>query len=162
MDFSGKTLPWPVGGGNNFAVRVEWFSRIGGCDERLGPGSPGEGGVDMDLFYRLLRAGALIRYEPDALVYHERQTKAGRMARRPMYGHGMGACCALRLREGDFYALRVLGRWLLFRARLMTAALLRRQWLTANEEWLILRGSVRGLAYGFRVRGGSRRDGGHP
>lgn len=162
MDFSGKTVPWPVGGGNNFAVRVEWFNRIGGCDERLGPGSPGEGGVDMDLFYRLLRAGALIRYEPDALVYHERQTKAGRMARRPMYGHGMGACCALRLREGDCYALRVLGHWLLFRTRLMAGALLRRRWVTAHEEWLILRGSVRGLAYGFRVRGGARRDGRHP
>jgi len=150
-DFSGKTLPWPVGGGNNFAVRREWFNRVGGCDERLGPGSPGEGGMDMDLFYRLLRAGARIRYEPEALVYHERQSKAGRVARRPMYGHGMGACCALRLREGDLYALRMLGHWLFFRTQLLAGALLRRRWMTAYEEWLMLRGSVRGLIHGLRV-----------
>ena len=33
---SGSRLPWKVGSGNNFAVRREWFERIGGCDERLG------------------------------------------------------------------------------------------------------------------------------
>jgi GT2 family glycosyltransferase len=158
-DFSGKTLPWAVGGGNNFAVRREWFNRVGGCDERLGPGSPGEGGMDMDLFYRLLRAGARIRYEPEALVYHERQSKAGRIARRPMYGHGMGACCALRLREGDVYALRLLGHWLFFRTRLLAGALLRRQWMTLYEEWLMLRGSVRGLIHGFLVHRPARRVG---
>jgi GT2 family glycosyltransferase len=151
-DFSGKAPPWPVGSGNNFAVRREWFHRVGGCDERLGPGSPGEGGMDMDLFYRLLRAGALIRYEPEAVVYHERQNKAGRIGRRPMYGHGMGACCALRLREGDFYALPLLGHWLLFRSQLLVRALLHRRWMSVYEEWLILQGSLRGLVHGFRVR----------
>lgn len=149
-DFSGKMLPWPVGGGNNFAVRREWFDRIGGCDERLGPGSPGEGGVDMDLFYRLLRAGARIRYEPEALVYHERQSKAGRIARRPMYGHGMGASCAFRLREGDLYALPMLGQWLIFRARLLSQAILGRQWMAVHEEWLMLGSSLRGLIHGLR------------
>jgi GT2 family glycosyltransferase len=150
-DFTGKTLPWPVGGGNNFAVRREWFSRVGGCDERLGPGSPAQGGVDMDLFYRLLRAGARIRYEPDALVYHERQSKAGRIARRPMYGRGMGACCAFRLREGDLFAVRLLGEWLFFRGRLLAGALLRREWMSAHEEWLMLQSSARGVIHGFRV-----------
>ncbi|MBA2457459.1 MAG: glycosyltransferase [Gemmatimonadales bacterium] len=151
-DFSGKTVPWPVGGGNNFAVRREWFDRIGGCDERLGPGTPGQGGLDMDLFYRLLREGARIRYEPAALVYHERQTKAGRLARRPMYGHGMGASCVLRLREGDLYALRLLGEWVFFRGRLLGSALLRRQWLAAYEEWLMLGGTLRGVVHGVRDR----------
>ena len=150
-DFTGKTIPWPVGGGNNFAVRREWFSRVSGCDERLGPGSPAQGGVDMDLFYRLLRAGARIRYEPDALVYHERQNTAGRMARRTMYGRGMGACCAFRLREGDWFAISLLGQWLLFRARLLVAALLRREWMAAHEEWLMLQSSARGVVHGLRV-----------
>jgi GT2 family glycosyltransferase len=158
-DFHGKTIPWPVGGGNNFAVRREWFDRIGGCDERLGPGSPGEGGMDMDLFYRLLRAGARIRYEPEALVYHERQTKAGRLARRPMYGHGMGACCAFRLREGDTYALGMLAQWVLFRSRLLARSLLRRQWMSAHEEWLLLRSTIRGVIHGMRVDVPARRNG---
>ena len=160
-DFSGKNLPWPVGSGNNFAVRREWFHRIDGCDKRLGPGSPGQGGVDMDLFYRLLRAGARIRYEPDALVHHERQSKAGRVARRPMYGHGMGACCMFLLREGDLYALRILGHWLFFRTRLLVSGLVHRQWMTAYEEWLMLLGSVRGMIHGLRVHGATRKDGRH-
>ena len=150
-DFHGKALPWPVGGGNNFAVRREWFDRIGGCDERLGPGAPGEGGMDMDLFYRLLRAGARIRYVPEALVYHERQTLAGRLARRPMYGHGMGACCVFRLREGDAYALGMLARWVLYRGRLLGGALLRRRWTSVHEEWLLLLGTARGVVHGFRA-----------
>jgi GT2 family glycosyltransferase len=150
-DFSGKAVPWPIGSGNNFAVRWEWFERISGCDERLGPGSPGKGGMDMDLFYRLLRAGASIRYEPEALVYHERQTRSGRMERRPMYGHGMGACCALRLREGDAYALYLLGRWLVFRTQLLGRALLARRWMGAYEEWLMLGSSFRGLIHGLTI-----------
>jgi len=59
--FAAHAPPWDVGSGNNFTVRRATFLRIGGCDERLGPGSPARGGVDMDLFYRLLRAGAHIR-----------------------------------------------------------------------------------------------------
>ena len=162
QDFSGNTLPWLVGGGNNFAVRREWFDRIKGCDERLGPGSPGQGGVDMDLFYRLLRAGARIRYEPDALVYHERQTQSGRMGRRSMYGHGMGAFCMLRAREGDGYAFRMLAHWVLFRSRLLLGALVRRQWTSAREEWLMLQGTARGLIHGLRVRRPTRRADAHP
>jgi O-antigen biosynthesis protein len=150
-EFRGKTSPWLIGSGNNFAVRLEWFRRIGGCDERLGPGSPAQGGVDMDLFYRLLREGARIRYAPDAIVYHERQTKDGRMGRRSMYGHGMGALCVFRAREGDRYALRLLGDWVLFRSRLLAGALVRGQWMSVREESLMLGGTARGLIHGFRV-----------
>ena len=115
----------------------------------------------MDLFYRLLRAGARIRYEPDALVHHERQSKAGRVARRPMYGHGMGASCMFLLREGDLYALRILGYWLVFRTRLLASALVHGQWMTVYEEWLMLLGTVRGMIHGLRVHGVRRKDGSH-
>lgn len=151
-EFSQKTMPWIVGSGNNFAVKREWFARIGGCDERLGPGSPGQGGVDMDLFYRLLRAGAQIRYEPESIIYHERQNKAGRIARRWMYGHGMAACCAIWLRERDFYALRVLAQWVFLRSRLLVVATSRFRWTSAYEELLMLTGSLSGLLYGAQVR----------
>jgi GT2 family glycosyltransferase len=140
-DFHGWAAPWEVGSGNNFAVRRPVWDRIGGCDERLGPGSPAQGGVDMDLFYRLLRAGARLRYEPEALVFHERQTLADRLARRPMYGRGMGACCRLRLREGDWGALRLLGAWLALRLRALARGRVR-------EEMLMLGGTVRGLVVG--------------
>lgn len=150
-DFVGKTVPWHVGSGNNFAVRRKWLERIGGCDERLGPGSPGRGGVDMDLFYRLLRAGAHARYEPDALVLHERTTRAGRLARRVPYGYGMGACVTLWLREGDRFAWRVLAAWLELRGGLLLRALARGRWLSVYEEALVLAGTIRGLVYGLRA-----------
>ncbi|HEV2852079.1 MAG TPA: glycosyltransferase [Thermoanaerobaculia bacterium] len=151
-DFRGRTVPWEVGSGNNFALRKSWFERVAGNDERLGPGSPGRGGVDMDLFYRLLRAGARIRYEPESLVFHERQTRAERRARRPMYGHGMGACCALWLRQGDLYALRVLAGWLGLRMRLAASALRRGQREALAEEGLLLAGTARGFLHGLRLR----------
>jgi len=156
-DFTHKRSPWIVGSGNNFAVKREWFLNIGGCDERLGPGSVGKGGVDMDLFYRLLRVGGYVRYEPDMLVYHERQTKAGRIGRRSMYGRGMGACCTIWLRQRDLYALRVLAEWIFYRTRLFAAAILRCRWLSAYEELLMLIGTVRGLMYGVSV-GSSAKD----
>ena len=154
-EFTRKCSPWIVGSGNNFAVKREWFTQVGGCDERLGPGSLGQGGVDMDLFYRLLRARARIRYEPESIVYHERQDKTGRIARRWMYGHGMAACCAIWLRQHDYYAWRMLGHWLGFRTRLLATAVWRRQWMSAYEESLVLRGSMKGLIYGWGLRGPS-------
>ena len=151
-DFNRKVSPWLVGSGNNFAIKREWFIKIGGCDERLGPGSPGKGGVDMDLFYRLLRAGAHIQYEPESLVYHQRQDKAGRIARRSLYGHGMGACCTIWLRQRDVYGLSVLGRWLFFRARLLAGAVWRRRWMSVHEELLVLQATAGGLIYGLFIK----------
>lgn len=152
MEFCRKAMPWYVGSGNNFAVRREWLERIGGNDERLGPGSPGQGGVDMDLFYRLLRAGACIRYEPDLLVYHARTDKNGRISRRIPYGYGMGACCVLWLREKDWYALRVLVLWFLLRIRRLVDGILHMKWLRVYEESLVMLGTLQGLVYGMRAK----------
>ena len=151
-DFRGRIAPWDLGSGNNFAFRREWFDRIGGNDERLGPGSPGHGGVDMDLFYRLLRAGTPACYEPSLLVLHEQKLPEERHDRRAFYGFGMAAACVLWLREGrDRYALRVLAEWLGLRLGLAARALLRRRWGAVREELLVLTGTARGLVYGFRV-----------
>jgi O-antigen biosynthesis protein len=150
-NFSRQAMPWDIGSGNNFAARHEWLERIGGNDERLGPGSPGLGGVDMDLFYRLLRAGARIRYEPAVLVYHARTTREGRLARRFPYGYGMGAGCTLWWRQGDRNALRILVRWLALRAGRAARGLRQGQGQLAYEESLVLAGTIRGLAHGWRA-----------
>lgn len=151
-EFRDRSVPWHVGSGNNFALKRAWYARIGGCDERLGPGSAAQGGVDMDLFYRLLRAGAHVRYEPTSLVYHERQSRADRLARRPMYGRGMGACFTLWLSQGDAYALPALGRWVFLRTALMARAAGRRDWSGVREEAIMLRTTADGLLHGWRVR----------
>jgi GT2 family glycosyltransferase len=149
VSFVAPADPWEIGSGNNFAVRRRWFDAVGGCDVRLGPGTPGRGALDMDLFYRLVRAGAPARYEPGALVFHEQKPRAERRSRRPDYGFGMGACCMFWRRDGDPNALRILGRWLRFRARLLLHSLGRGRIGGAYEETLMLVGTLRGVMYGY-------------
>jgi GT2 family glycosyltransferase len=144
-------LPWFVGSGNNYAVKREWYTRLGGCDERLGVGSPGKAAEDMDLFYRLLRHGVCIRYDPDVVVYHERQSRERRLSSRWSYGYGMGAFCTLWLRQGDPYALYVLYRWLADHSGEFTRAIVKREWWEARQRGLSLRGTFQGLWYGLRV-----------
>jgi GT2 family glycosyltransferase len=150
-EFRGRTLPWLVGSGNNYAVRRDWYTRLGGCDERLGVGSSGQAAEDMDLFYRLLRKGACICYDPEVVVYHERQNGARRLATRWSYGYGIGAFCSLWLRQGDVYALYVLIRWLRTHIGELASALIAREWWQVRQRTLSLRGTVRGLAYGLQV-----------
>jgi GT2 family glycosyltransferase len=151
-EFDGEGLPWDFGSGNNFALRREWFDRIGGCDERLGPGSPALGGLDMDLFHRLLRAGARLRYEPDALVLHERKPRSERLARRYPYGKGMGTCVVLWRRQGDPAALPILRTWLGLRGRVALSALRHGRWGEVREEALVLAGTAAGIVHGSRLK----------
>jgi len=150
-EFAGRAIPWDVGTGANLAVRKEWLERVGGYDERLGAGTPGRAGEDMDMLYRLLRAGARIRYEPDAVVRHERQPSARRRASRFGYGVGIGAFCGLCLRRRDSYALAILGRWLAMRARVLAGGLRRGRGSAVADELRVLAGTARGLAYGLRA-----------
>jgi hypothetical protein len=150
--FRGKSTPWDVGSGNNFALKREWFVAIGGCDERLGPGAPGKGAADMDLFYRLLRAGARGSFEPDLAVRHARQTRQGRLDRRLPYGYGIGACSVMYVRDHDWYGLRLLACWFMIRVRQLTAALVHGQWMRAHELQLTLQGTLRGIVFGLRIR----------
>jgi GT2 family glycosyltransferase len=149
IDFRGRPSPWLVGTGANVAVQRDWAARIGGYDARLGVGTRGAAGEDLDFIYRLLRAGAHVRYEPEAVVYHERQSKARRRATRTGYGRGVGACCALWLRGGDPGGVVTLGRWLAMRGGLLGRAALRRDWESIEEELLVLGGTARGLGYGL-------------
>lgn len=152
-----SSRPWEIGSGNNFAVRRALLERIGGNDERLGPGAAGLGAVDIDLFHRLLRAGARVRYEPAAVVRHERATRQGRLQRRFPYGHGIGAMCVLGLRRGDSRALLILVRWLGFRLRRLLGGLRRADIALTREELLVIGGTLCGVARGARLHGHPRR-----
>jgi GT2 family glycosyltransferase len=161
---TGRSLPWRIGTGGNLAVRRETLERVNGFDPRLGPGSPGEAAEDLDLVYRLLVAGARIRYEPRAVVYHERQSTGRRRLTRTRYGHGLGAFAGVTLRRGDPYGAVILGVWVAERVRLLAGATLRpwrpRAADRALDERLLLRGVGRGLApWLFRGARSDRRRG---
>jgi glycosyltransferase involved in cell wall biosynthesis len=79
--------PWRMGTGCNMAFRRQVFDVIGPFDEALDAGTPTGGGGDIDIFRRLLRAGFVAQYNPDALVYHQhRPSHAGLY--RQIWGYG--------------------------------------------------------------------------
>jgi glycosyltransferase involved in cell wall biosynthesis len=55
--------------GANFFLSREIFERMGGFDERLGPGASGTS-EDVDFAQRLCAANIAIGYVPQAIVYH--------------------------------------------------------------------------------------------
>ena len=157
VTFRGRSTPWAVGTGANFAAQREWLLQVGGFDERLGAGSAGMAGEDAELLYRLLVAGATIRYVPAAVIYHERQGMAQRLASRRSYGHGIGALCALWVRRSDLFAIRMLAGWLRRQAWALVRAGADGDWFMVRQRFLGIRGCARGVAYGLRVAGAALR-----
>lgn len=78
-----------MGHGANMAVRVAPLREIGGYDPSLGAGAEYRAGEDSDVFRRLLDAGWLGQYTPDAVVEHE-QWRTRPEAVRMAYGYGLG------------------------------------------------------------------------
>ena len=111
-----------------------------------------QAGEDIDIIYRLLIAGARLRYEPEAIIYHERQTLQRRIATRYGYGMGIGAFLAFRLGARDPYAVKLLLNWLLTRSWALAGNIRRREERQLREEALFLRGTVAGLFRGFILR----------
>ena len=60
---------WRIGCGASMAFRRSAFAKVGLFDTRLGAGASGCS-EDSELWYRLLAAGYVCRYEPSAVVYH--------------------------------------------------------------------------------------------
>ncbi|HKT86545.1 MAG TPA: glycosyltransferase [Novosphingobium sp.] len=81
-----------VGAGCNMAFDVELLRSIGGFDEALDTGAPLPGGGDLDIFYRVIRTGRAVIYEPRYAVYHEhRETIAQLRHQYWTWGLGMMA-----------------------------------------------------------------------
>jgi len=64
-------IPWICGVGANMAFQTDILRKLGGFDEALGAGTLTGGGDDLDIFYRLIRAGYSLQYEPNYLVFHQ-------------------------------------------------------------------------------------------
>jgi len=62
---------WRVGVGGTMAWRKSLLEEIGGFDPALGAGTPAGSCEDIDAFRRALCSGAVICYQPTALVWHK-------------------------------------------------------------------------------------------
>jgi GT2 family glycosyltransferase len=90
----------------NMAMHRSTIEEIGAFDEMLGPGTPFPSAEDNDLGFRLLEAGYLIYYEPQATLYHRAwRPKDDYLRLRWDYGIGQGAFYAKHLDLRDRYML---------------------------------------------------------
>jgi GT2 family glycosyltransferase len=100
---------WTLGATANAAFRSSIFSdpRIGLLDEALGAGMPTGCSEDTYLFYRILKAGGTLVYQPSAYVWH-RHRESMRSLRTQIYAYSKGHVAyhlTTWLRDGDRRAL---------------------------------------------------------
>lgn len=104
---------WNLGATANAAFRASIFSdpAIGLLDESLGAGMPTGCSEDTYLFYRILKAGHTIVYEPTAWVWHRHRTDMQSLTRQ-IYSYSKGHVAyhlTTLLRDRDRRALVRLG-----------------------------------------------------
>lgn len=93
----------------NMAIPRSVLRKVGGFDERLGPGTPFPGAEDADLGFRILEGGCEIRFVPEALIYHRAwRTEDDYLPLRWNYGVAHGAFYAKHFSWKDPH---VLYRW---------------------------------------------------
>ncbi|HEY9877822.1 MAG TPA: glycosyltransferase [Leptolyngbyaceae cyanobacterium] len=105
-----RSVPtWDLGGTANSAFRASIFHdpKIGLMDETLGPGMPSGVGEDSYLFYKVLKAGYTLVYEPTTYVWHRHRSNMSAL-RRQIYNYSKGHVShhlTTLLRDGDFRAI---------------------------------------------------------
>jgi O-antigen biosynthesis protein len=77
------------GTGANMAFRRSTFDRIGSFDPALDVGTPTNGGGDLEMFFRVLKAGGLLVYEPAAVVRHRHRNTHAEL-RTQLANNGVG------------------------------------------------------------------------
>ncbi len=112
LDYGDQTLVLADPGkpffGANMAFRRDIFDRIGGFDPELGrKGKSLVGGEETDVFYRMLKAGMQILYEPRAFVNHVVDSR--RLRKRYFRGLHYSSGWMEGLRFGDYQGWHVLG-----------------------------------------------------
>ena len=137
------------GAGANMSLRRALVLRLGGFDEALDTGRPLPGGGDLDIFYRVLRAGAPLVYEPQVAVYHEHRRDMA-VLRRQYYTWGVGFMAFVRksmdadpAMKGQFRSMILW--WLRYQAGRLARRLLRRGPIPAR----MILGEIWGGVIGF-------------
>jgi glycosyltransferase involved in cell wall biosynthesis len=90
--FKFRAVPtWELGATANAAFRATIFThpRIGLMYEALGPGMPSGVGEDTYLFYKVLKAGYTLAYEPEAFVWHKHRRDMAAL-RRQLFNYSKG------------------------------------------------------------------------
>ncbi len=143
--------PNRVGYAANFVCRRDVLLAVGGFDARLGPGSEFPGAEDMDLGYRLLKAGYRVASTPGFEIVHQQWRDPDDLPRL-FYGYNLGgaAFCAKHIRTGDLRPLRFLAEQVAGDARMIASALRRRSTVRARVAAARSAGTWSGFVRGLR------------
>ncbi len=115
------------GTGANMAFRRCIFDKLGGFDPALGPGTVTRGGDDLEMFFRIVKAGHVLIYEPRAVVRHRHRRTYSEL-RSQLTDWGI-ATCSFAIRSARAYPderkpfVRACGRWALGRFRVLARSL---------------------------------------
>lgn len=139
-----------VGAGCNMVFDRELLASLGGFDEALDTGAPLPGGGDLDIFYRVLRSGRKIVYEPGAAVFHEHRGTMSQL-RRQYWSWGLGFMSFLTKARRTDAALRtrqqaMLRWWFVHQAAALGRAVVRRRFDRTGFVLSELSGAVQGIA----------------
>ncbi len=105
--------------GSNMTFRTSLFENVGGFNTSLGRTAKSMiGGEEKELFDRIYKAKLVVRYDPEAVVYHcvpvERTTSD--FIRRQAIGAGMSERVRTKTVGGTTYAMRVIRELFLWTA----------------------------------------------
>lgn len=138
-----------VGAGCNMAFDRELLLRLGGFDEALDTGAPLPGGGDLDIFYRVLRSGRRIVYEPRYAVFHEHRETLAQLSRQYWtWGLGFMAFLVKSRRTDPAMNARhaaMLRWWFAHHLLTLGRAIRYRRLQQARFAWAELSGGVQGL-----------------
>jgi len=138
-----------VGAGCNMAFDRRLLLELGGFDEALDTGAPLPGGGDLDIFYRVLRSGRPMIYEPRYAVYHEHRETMAEL-KRQYWSWGLGLMAFLAKSSRTDRQLRsrhhaMIRWWFADQARSLLRSLRRGDLNLAVFNFAELRGGVMGV-----------------
>jgi GT2 family glycosyltransferase len=149
------SLPGRIGFGVFFCVRTATARRLGGWDERLGPGVPDfPAADDMDFNYRLLRSGGLCVLSPDVRAVHHQWRDPGQVEELTRgYLRAWSGFAAKHLRRGDVAGGVWLWSWGAIDVLHMAMSAVRRR---SGTRARLARAKLRGLREGTDMGLGRR------
>jgi GT2 family glycosyltransferase len=129
------------------ALRRSAVLGFGGFDGRIQPSAE-----DNDLSYRWLRAGRVIRYEPDFVAWHHDWRTTEQLRRLYVdYGIGQGMVYGKYLRRGDLVIAGLVFGAVASAARAIVARIIFRDRQRPDPRLGFIRGLPRGLIRGMRI-----------
>lgn len=150
----GRTLPGAIGFGVLFCVRRSTAARLGGWDERLGPGVPDlPAADDMDFNHRLLRSGATAVLSPAVRAVHDQWRSSDQVVELQRgYSRAWAGFACKHLGRNSGGGLRLLAWGAVDVLDMAASAARHRSSLRARIALAKLRGLLEGAVLGLRRR----------